>query len=242
LRNGHWTEPEVAPFSGQYPDATPFISADGSRLYFASRRPTARAHNDYNIWMVTRVNDSWSPPQLLPAPINGHGAVINPIETRNGSVYFLRMDEGRVYVAARADSRWAQPVPVTDSTTSGSLETGAYVDPDERFMIVAIIGRADAISTAEGIYPRADLYVRERLRGSWSAPRHLSSPINSAAEEGAPFVSPDGKFLYFMSERGPLTEHGTMYDAAGLDRVLHAPGNGLGDIYRVDFKATGIAP
>ena len=147
-----------------------------------------------------------------------------------------------MYVAARADSGWAQPVPVTDSTTSGTLETGAYVDPDERFMIVAIIGRADAISTAEGIYPRADLYVRERLRGSWSAPRHLSPPINSAAEEGAPFVSPDGKFLYFMSERGPLTEHGTMYDAAGLDRVLHAPGNGLGDIYRVDFKATGIAP
>src|SRR5437764_2128106 len=61
LRNGHWTQPEVAPFSGQYPDATPFISADGSRLYFASRRPTERAHNDYNIWMVTRVNDSWSP-------------------------------------------------------------------------------------------------------------------------------------------------------------------------------------
>ena len=43
LRNGRWSAPEVAPFSGQYPDVTPFISADGSRLYFASRRPTERS-------------------------------------------------------------------------------------------------------------------------------------------------------------------------------------------------------
>src|ERR1700742_2374564 len=26
LRNGRWTEPEVASFSGQYSDATPFVS------------------------------------------------------------------------------------------------------------------------------------------------------------------------------------------------------------------------
>src|SRR5689334_25253343 len=39
FRHGRWTEPDVASFSGQYPDATPFISGDGSRLYFASRRP-----------------------------------------------------------------------------------------------------------------------------------------------------------------------------------------------------------
>jgi hypothetical protein len=55
-------------------------------------------------------------------------------------------------------------------------------------------------------------------------------------------VSPDGRFLYFTSERGPLTEHGTLYDAARLERALHSPGNGLGDLYRVDFRATGIAP
>ena len=98
------------------------------------------------------------------------------------------------------------------------------------------------MNTAEGIYPRADLYVRERPGNVWSAPRHLPPPINSAADEGSPFVSPDRRYLYFTSERGPLTEHGTPYDAAELERVLHSPGNGLGDIYRVDFRATGIAP
>src|SRR5262245_1062240 len=59
FRNGRWVEPEVASFSGQYPDATPFISSDGSRLYFASRRPAEGAQDQYSIWMVTRAGDSW---------------------------------------------------------------------------------------------------------------------------------------------------------------------------------------
>ena len=242
LRRGRWTEPEVAPFSGQYPDGTPFISTDGSRLYFASRRPAERAQNGYNIWMATRVKDSWSKPELLPQPINGPGSVISPVETRNGSLYFIRLDDARLYVSERRGAGWAEPVPIVDSAAQGTAVTSVYVDPDERFMIVAIVGRADAMSTLEGIYPRADLYVRERRGSAWSAPRQLPPPINSAAEEGSPFLSPDRRFLYFTSERGPLTEHGTRYDAADLEHVLHSPGNGLGDIYRIDFRATGIAP
>ena len=241
FRHGRWTEPDVASFSGQYPDATPFVSGDGLRLYFASRRPVEGTPSEYNIWMVTRVGDSWSTPQRLPQPINGRGGVINPIETRSGALYFMRANEARLYVSRRRGAEWAEPVPVAD-TTPGTAETSAYVDPDERYLIVAIAGRSDALSTAEGIYPRADLYTRERVGDSWSAPRHLPPPINSAAEEGSPVVSPDRRFLYFTSERGPLTEHGTLYDAAGLERVLHAPGNGLGDIYRIDFRALGITP
>ena len=115
-----------------------------------------------------------------------------------------------------------------------------YVDPDERFMIVAMIGRADAMNTAEGIYPRADLYVEAAPRGR--GPRCDISMHRSTARPTKARLScrPTDKFLYFMSERGAFTEHGALYDAAGLERALHAPGNGLGDIYRVDFKATGI--
>jgi hypothetical protein len=37
--DGAWTEPEVAPFSGRYSDIDPFVTPDGSRLYFSSIRP-----------------------------------------------------------------------------------------------------------------------------------------------------------------------------------------------------------
>jgi hypothetical protein len=36
FENEHWTQPEVAPFSGQYSDADPFITADGNQFYLIS--------------------------------------------------------------------------------------------------------------------------------------------------------------------------------------------------------------
>ena len=38
-QNGKWTTPEVAPFSGQFSDADPFITANGERFFFISTRP-----------------------------------------------------------------------------------------------------------------------------------------------------------------------------------------------------------
>src|SRR5262245_29868008 len=39
LAGERWSEPEVAPFSGQYADGDPFITADGNQFFFVSRRP-----------------------------------------------------------------------------------------------------------------------------------------------------------------------------------------------------------
>src|ERR1044071_3447709 len=41
FEKGKWKTPEIAPFSGQYSDADPFITADGKQFYFISNRPVA---------------------------------------------------------------------------------------------------------------------------------------------------------------------------------------------------------
>jgi WD40 repeat protein len=245
LRNGKWSEPEVASFSGQYGDVTPFVSRDGNRLYFASHRPVNGARSSfYNLWMVTRdsVSQSWSEPTRLSDEINGKEGAIAPVETRDGSLYFVSGELGHIVVAKHRTDGWDPPVPAGDSSATGSIELGAYVDPDQRYMIVSVIGREDALHSAEGIYPRADLYVRTRAGNGWSALRHLGAPVNSGADELAPFVSPDGRYLYFTSERGALTEHGAQLDYDALETTLHAPGNGLGDIYRIELSSAGILP
>ena len=63
-RNGGWSQPEVAPFSGQYQDADPYITADGRHFYFISDRPIKpgderQSHHD--IWVMDKI-DSGSPP------------------------------------------------------------------------------------------------------------------------------------------------------------------------------------
>ena len=75
LRNGSWTAPEVVPFSGRYSDADPFVTPDGSKLYFISTRPVdGKPKEDLDIWIVERKGDGWGEPRNLGAPINSPGA------------------------------------------------------------------------------------------------------------------------------------------------------------------------
>ena len=53
--NGKWSTPEVAPFSGQFSDADPFITLDGQRFFFISTRPVnGKPKEDTDIWMMSR--------------------------------------------------------------------------------------------------------------------------------------------------------------------------------------------
>jgi WD40-like Beta Propeller Repeat len=38
-KNGQWSRPEIAPFSGRYMDADPYVTSDGKQLFFISNRP-----------------------------------------------------------------------------------------------------------------------------------------------------------------------------------------------------------
>jgi hypothetical protein len=230
LIDGEWSRPEVAPFSGRWADTTPSVSPDGSRLVFASRRPgpgePEKPRKDWDLWMVERTPAGWSEPRRL--PFDTAEQEYSPSQTRDGAIYYCAGNQVmRVRVGGTPEPAFA-PEP-----DDGYL-VGAFVDPDETIMVEVVLGREDALHSAEGLYPRADLYVRDKKDGAWGPLRHLPAPINSAAEESSPMISPDGKTFYFTSERGVFTEHGTMMNADDLQRGLRSPGNGLGDIYSVD--------
>jgi Tol biopolymer transport system component len=46
-----------------------------------------------------------------------------------------------------------------------------------------------------------DIYLARFVEGKYERPVNLGGPINSAAEETTPFVAPDGKYLFFLSQR-----------------------------------------
>lgn len=58
FENGKWTSPSVAPWSGRYRDADPFVTADGKRLYFISDRPVdGKAKDDLDIWSADIISN-----------------------------------------------------------------------------------------------------------------------------------------------------------------------------------------
>lgn len=244
-----WSEPTVLPFSGEYYDSDPFLTADGKRLYFASRRPVnGRAHADRDIWFADRTRAGWSAAQRLPAPVNSSADETYPVIVKDGSLYFT--SSPRDSTAPNTDTYRAQwragtfdaPAELKGDSDRVYGRLQAYVSPDESYMIF-VSWHDDDTKTKVGIYSPGDLYVSERVNGAWQRGRHLPAPINSAAAERAPMVSASGRTLYFTSERGFAIEHperATTYDE--LERHLHESENGLGDIYSLPASLLGLGP
>lgn len=80
-----------------------------------------------------------------------------------------------------------------------------------------------------------------RVGDTWQAPSHPGAPVNSAAWDFGPRLSPDGQLLFFSSNRGfgsePLSRP-LSFDE--LEQRIRQPRNGLRDIYIVHPRALGL--
>ena len=78
-------------------------------------------------------------------------------------------------------------------------------------------------ATLEGGFGDADLdIVRRRADGTWAPPQNLGPAVNTSLKEFAPGLSPDGRYLFFTSER---------------PGVMPAPAEGRppGDLYQIEI-------
>ncbi len=240
--NGRWSEPKVAPFSGRYSDADPFITADGRRLYFISNRPSpGKTTRDLDIWFVERMGEyDWGNPQNIGPPINSPGSEWYPTLTKTGVLYFgsdRPGGKGRtdLYRSRLVGDRFADPENLGEPINTQFNEFEPYISPDERFLIFMGGGRADG----RGGF---DLYLTYSKDGKWTTPVDLGDKINSPGNEYSPTISPDGRYFFWTSTRVSVdTEWRATMGFRDLMRQLQSPGNGLGDIYQIDIHALGIA-
>ena len=238
--NGRWQQPEIAPFSGQYSDADPFITSDGSHFYFISNRPVAgKATQDLDIWVMEKSGDGWSEPKNLGAPVNSSGNEWYPTLASNGSIYFGSDRPGGrgrtdIYRCRVAEGKYSQAENLGDLINTSANEFEALISPDESFLFLMAGGRTEGLGGF-------DLYISYNRDGSWTKPVNLGSKINSAGNEYSPTISPDKKYFFWTSARSfadtPLKKR---LNSQELMSKLRSPGNGLGDIYYIDIAALAI--
>jgi len=236
-KQGAWSTPEVAPFSGQYGDFDPFISPDGSKLFWSSRRLVeGRQPGGFDIWMVERTANGWGNPKTLGTPVNSDAPEYYPSVSSNGTLYFSSVRPGGagqldIYRSRLVDGKYTDPESLGDSVNSKFTDGDPYIAPDESYLIFVSYGRPEG--SGDG-----DLYISRNVGGVWSKAQNLGPTINSSALDFCPIVSPNGKYLFFTSERGfadaPLARRLTYGE---LMKRIRNTGNGLGDIYQVDLDA-----
>jgi hypothetical protein len=241
---GRWGAPEVAPFSGLYSDADPFVTADGSRLYFISNRPVpGKAKPDMDVWFVEKTAGGWGEPKNLGPPVNSEGNEWYPTLTSDGTIYFgsdRAGGKGRtdLYRARLDGGAYAGAENLGENINTQFNEFEPLVSPDERFLIFMGGGRADSLGGF-------DLYLSYRRGGVWTKPVNLGDKVNSAGNELSPTIAPGGKYLFWTSTRGAGLAAGRQEKRLTyreLERRLRAPGNGLGDIYQISLSALNVEP
>ncbi|HJR09015.1 MAG TPA: polysaccharide deacetylase family protein [Pyrinomonadaceae bacterium] len=203
--DGKWGEPQVAPFSGKYFDKEPFVTPDGSRLFFSSKRPVDPSRperNDFNLWMVERdaAGASWGEPKPLGTHINSDTYDNYPSVAANGNLYFSSTRAGGkgsndIYRARLTGGHYAPAENLAALNTVGS-DADPYIAPDESYIIISYDG--------EGSYGAGDLYVSFNVGGAWTTPRNLGAGVNTKVYEYTPLVSPDGKYLFFSRGWGEI--------------------------------------
>jgi hypothetical protein len=240
-RDGVWTEPKVAPFSGRYPDIEPAISPDGQRFFFLSARPQQGQEEKpgwayQDIWVMDREGESWGEPYNLGPPVNSDAPEYFPSVMADGTIYFTREGEGRVSATWRSrfvDGAYTEPEMLGPEVNCGSNRFNVFVASDESFAIVPAVGREDGLG---GV----DYYVVFRADDdTWSEPINMGPEINQPeGREWSASLSPDGKYLFFMTSRAygetdiPLVSH-SITDL--LDLSTH-PGWGSSDIWWVSAE------
>jgi Tol biopolymer transport system component len=149
------------------------------------------------------------------------------------------------------EGKYSEPEKLGPEINSDFYDFQPFISPDGRILIFASTGegsqpfrhRPGEVGGGGKLYPRADLYVSIRQEGKWTPARHLEHGINSFAEEEFPFLTPDGRYLFFSSERSPFlvpAGHRLAYDE--LETDLHSLMNGHGNIFFLDAEALEVGP
>jgi Tol biopolymer transport system component len=208
---GRWSASQVAPFSGIEDDLEPSVSADGTRVVFASARHAEGRPIGLQLWSVERTPAGWSEPRLLDAPVvrlpNDSGA---PSQARDGSLAFGRIVPapagGRrgwpweVYFAPRTAVGYAEPVRINDAINPGGRAWAQALAPDASYLILAAV--IDADTPRPDSLGDIDLYVSFRDGTGWTRAQNLGPAVNTPAAEVWPRLSPDGQYLFF-NRQGP---------------------------------------
>ena len=201
-KNGKWTKPNIASFSDpDFNDADPFLTQDGTQMYFISKRPTHKNDTkfDFNIWVAQRINGKWSKPEPLPSPINSDEANEYFFSISNkGNAFFASNRKGGegsfdIYkTKILADNTFSEPENLGQPVSSETYEFDPYISLDETFMIFSINENNNS-----------SLYVSFQENNTWSTPKNLGDKINITNQDFAPSLSADGKFLFY-SNNGKL--------------------------------------
>ena len=107
---------------------------------------------------------------------------------------FMKKVQEDFFISQWKDTSWGLMQNAGNPLNTMDNEGAQTLSGDGRFMIFTACNRSDGLG-------RCDLYWSEKEGDKWSKPKNLGKPVNTSYRETQPSITPDGRTLYFSSDR-----------------------------------------
>lgn len=185
-----WTHPEPA-FKGR--DAS--LSPDGRRIFFIQLRPFRKGEKPAGetdgwecFWYMERTAQGWSDPVSVGEAVNSIGVHWQPSIDEDGHLYFSEFEKN-IYRSEYKNGAYQKPVNIAELFKNADLQGNAPdISPEGDYLLFSAQGQ---------------LHVTFKKKdASWTNRISLGDEINARGMNGSPRVTPDGRYLFFVSAGG----------------------------------------
>jgi len=175
-----------------YSNFHPVISQNGNTIAYMT------SLKFYDAIMLSRKIDAkWTVPVNLAHEIKSDGYLyISSLSADGQTLYFTKNDNfnSDIYVSYFNDSIWSNAVKLNKNINTKYWESHASESPDGSMLYFS--------SSRINGYGDLDIYKSDKNpeTGEWDEPVNLGPVVNTNFNEDCPFLTQDGKRLYFSSQ------------------------------------------
>jgi len=217
--------------NSEYNDYSPLIYNEGKSMFFTSRRSntTGGGQNPLDQQYFEDIysakwneqTQEWDSVTNRLGRLNGPGfesmshlspdgmlAYITINTTAIGNATILSKSSDIAEVKMTNQQKWGNPRLINELNSS-YYDGNATLTADGKTMYF--------VSERNGQKRKSDIYVSHKEGNLWSKPSALPHDINTTGRETTPFITPDGKYLFFSSNGHPNSMGG--YDVYVVERL-----------------------
>lgn len=191
LLNGSWTSPE--PFDPLLPEGftfEPYITPDNQRLYFQTAG-MIDGKPEMMTKYIERAEEGWSEVKTPGEPFNP-GKTMHISATMEGTIYTTDISGGMgsesLGMMKKVKGNYENLEKLGAPFNQTAKQQHPWVAPDESYLVLTV--------RRPGQTPSSLLFVSFKTKdGRWSEPEEIKLGMDA----GQPFITYDGKFLFFTT-------------------------------------------
>ncbi|MCH7815348.1 MAG: PD40 domain-containing protein [Proteobacteria bacterium] len=179
-------------------DAEPTFTPDGQTMYFNCFDRQGKVGGD--ICVTERIGDGWTDPEIVDAVSTDDYVEVEPLLSPDGSqLYIMSNRPGGhgstdIWVSDWENDHWSEPSNLDAPINSPYSDHCLYFAGENSEF-------AYWTSTRPGGFGGNDIWMSEKVNGTWTDAVNLGANVNSAVSEHHSLPSEDGRSLYVTTTR-----------------------------------------